>query len=89
MQQKITSISANRMGTAPVGRLLFSVSAPIMLSMLVQALYNVVDSAFVARLNEEALTAVSMAFPLLNLMIAVGAGLGVGINAYLSRSLGE
>ena len=77
------------MGTQPVGSLLVSMSLPIMISMLVQALYNVVDSIFVARVSEDALTAVSLAFPVQNLMIAIGAGTGVGINALLSRSLGE
>ena len=78
----------NKMGTQPVGRLLFAMSLPMMISMLVQALYNVVDSMYVARVSEEALTALSMAFPLQNLMIAVASGLGVGINAVLSRALG-
>ena len=78
----------NKMGTRPIGRLLFSMSLPMMISMLVQALYNVVDSMYVARVSEEALTALSMAFPLQNLMIAVATGLGVGINAVLSRQLG-
>ena len=77
------------MGVMPVGRLLLSMSLPLMISMLVQALYNVVDSMFVSRLSEEALTAVSLAFPAQNLMISVGVGTGVGINALLSRSLGE
>ncbi len=76
------------MGVMPVGRLLFSMSLPMMLSMLVQALYNVVDSMFVSRVSEDALTALSMAFPIQNLMIAVAAGLGVGVNAVLSRALG-
>lgn len=79
----------NKMGTWPENRLLLNMSVPIMISMLVQALYNVVDSYFVARLNEDALTAVTMAFPVQNLMIAVGVGVGVGMNALLSRSLGE
>ena len=77
------------MGYLPVKRLIISMSLPMMVSMLVQALYNVVDSIFVARINENALTAVTLAFPLQNLMIAVGSGTGVGINALLSRSLGE
>ncbi len=79
----------NKMGTLPVKRLVITMSLPMMASMLVQALYNVVDSIFVSRINENALTAVTLAFPLQNLMIAVGAGTGVGINALLSRSLGE
>ena len=77
------------MGTQPVGRLMISMSLPIMVSMLVQALYNIVDSVFVAKLDQDALTAVSLAFPIQTLMIALGAGTGVGINALLSRSLGE
>ncbi|WP_243111861.1 MATE family efflux transporter [Butyrivibrio sp. CB08] len=79
----------NRMGTQPVKQLIISMSLPMMISMLVQALYNVVDSIFVARVGEGALTAVTLAFPMQNLMIAVGSGTGVGINALLSRSLGE
>lgn len=79
----------NKMGYMPIPKLLFTMSIPMVISMLVQALYNVVDSAFVAKLNENALTAVSMAFPVQNLMIAVSVGTGVGINALLSRSLGE
>lgn len=77
------------MGVQPVNRLLVSMSVPMMVSMLVQALYNVVDSIFVASLSEDALTAVSLAFPWQNLMIAVGVGTGVGVNAWLSRCLGE
>lgn len=88
METKET-VKENKMGTMPVGKLLLSMSVPMMVSMLVQALYNVVDSMFVARLNENALTAVSLAFPVQNLMIAVGTGTGVGINALVSRSLGE
>ena len=73
----------------PVGRLLFNMAGPMIVSMLVQALYNVVDSVFVAQLNEDALSALSLAFPMQNFMIAVGTGLGVGVNALISRSLGE
>ena len=79
----------NKMGVMPINKLLISMSLPMMISMLVQALYNIVDSMFVARLSENALTAVSLAFPAQNLMIAVGTGTGVGINALISRSLGE
>ena len=79
----------NKMGTMPVNKLLISMSLPMMISMLVQALYNVVDSIFVSRISENALTAVSLAFPIQSLMIALGAGTGVGVNALLSRSLGE
>ena len=79
----------NKMGVMPVRKLIINMSVPMMISMLVQALYNVVDSIFVAMLSENALTAVTIAFPLQNLMISVGAGTGVGINAMLSRALGE
>lgn len=79
----------NKMGTMPVKQLIIAMSLPMMISMLVQALYNVVDSIFVAQIEEDALTAVTLAFPMQNLMIAVGAGTGVGINALLSKSLGE
>lgn len=92
MQKKTESTAApaeNKMGTMPIPRLLVSMSLPMIISMLVQALYNVVDSVFVAQINENALTAVSLAFPIQNLMIAVASGTGVGVNALLSRSLGE
>ena len=79
----------NKMGVQPIGRLLASMAIPMMLSMLVQALYNVVDSVFVSRISENAFNAVGLAFPLQSLMIAVGAGTAVGINTLLSRSLGE
>ena len=79
----------NKMGTMPVGKLLFTMALPMMASMLFQALYNVVDSIYVAQLGQDALNAVSLALPLQNIMIAVGGGLGVGMNALLSRSLGE
>lgn len=78
----------NKMGVMPILKLIISMSLPIMASMLVQALYNIVDSIFVARVSEHALTAVSMAFPIQNLMIAVATGTGVGINALLARNLG-
>lgn len=79
----------NKMGTMPVNRLLITMSLPMIISMLIQAMYNIVDSIFVAQIGEEALAAVSMAFPIQNLMIAVCTGTCVGINALLSRSLGE
>ena len=79
----------NKMGTMPVKRLLVTMSLPMIISMLVQALYNIVDSVFVSMINQAALTAVSMAFPIQNLLIAVSAGTCVGVNALLSRSLGE
>ena len=77
------------LGEMPMGRLVPKVSVPIMISMLVQALYNVVDSIFVARFDANALTAVSLAFPIQQLMIALSTGLGVGINSLISRKLGE
>lgn len=79
----------NKMGVMPENKLLLTMSLPMMISMLVQALYNIVDSIFVARIEEKALTAVSLAFPIQTLMIAVGVGTAVGINALLSRYLGE
>lgn len=77
------------MGTMPENKLLLSISIPMMISMLVQALYNIIDSMFVARLSENALTAVSLTFPIQMFMISVSVGTGIGINALLSRSLGE
>ena len=82
-------MAENKMGVMPVKKLLVSMSLPMMASMLVQALYNIVDSIFVARISENALTAVSMAFPLQTLMIALAGGTCVGINAILSKALGE
>lgn len=93
MSEQISAAGAapqeNKMGVMPVGRLLAGMAVPMMISMLVQALYNVVDSVFVSRISENAFNAVGLAFPLQSLMIAVGAGTAVGINALLSRSLGE
>ncbi|MBQ3462608.1 MAG: MATE family efflux transporter [Clostridia bacterium] len=77
------------MGTMPINKLLISMALPMVISMLVQAMYNIVDSIFVSRLSENALTAVSMAFPMQSLMFSVAAGIGVGMNALLSRSLGQ
>lgn len=85
----MNSNGADKMGTMPVGRLLISMSLPMMISMLIQALYNVVDSIFVAKLSEDALTAVSMAFSMQTLIVASAGGIGVGLNALLSRALGE
>ena len=78
-----------KLGTMPIGKLLVTMSVPMMISMFIQALYNAVDSMFVARLSEDALTAVSLALPIQNLMIALAVGTGVGVNALVSRSLGE
>ena len=87
--QSSAPAAENKMGTMPVGKLVFNMSLPMMISMLVQALYNIVDSIFVAKLSENALTAVSLAFPIQTLLIAVATGTGVGMNALLSKSLGE
>ncbi len=81
--------SENKMGVMPIDKLLITMSLPMMISMLVQALYNIVDSIFVSHINEYALRAVSLAFPIQSLMIAVAVGTAVGINAFLSRTLGE
>lgn len=89
MDAKSQPAKENKMGVMPVGRLLINMSVPMMVSMLIQALYNVVDSMFVSYISEEALTAVSLAYPVQNLIIAVATGTGVGINALLSRNLGE
>ncbi len=83
------TLKENKMGVMPIPRLLLSMALPMIISMLVQAMYNIVDSIFVAQLSEKALNAVTIAFPIQNLMIAVGTGTGVGVNALLSRSLGE
>lgn len=88
-QQSSAPIQENKMGIMPIGKLVFNMSLPMMVSMMVQALYNIVDSIFVAKLSENALTAVSLAFPLQTLLIAVATGTGVGMNALLSKSLGE
>lgn len=85
MENRLTE---NKMGVMPMGRLLLDMGVPIMISMLVQALYNVVDGMFVSRISEHAFTAISVAFPMQNLLIAFAVGLGVGMNALLSRALG-
>ena len=89
MSAQSQPIRENKMGVMPIGKLLLTMSGPMMISMLIQALYNVVDSIFVSYISEAALTAVSLAYPVQNFMIAVATGTGVGINALLSRSLGE
>lgn len=86
---KSLSQPENKMGVMPINKLLITMALPMILSMLVQALYNIVDSICVSRVSEDALTAVSLAFPVQSLMIAISVGTGVGINALLSRSLGE
>jgi putative MATE family efflux protein len=89
MSENTTIQTENKMGVMPVGKLLVQMALPMMISMLVQALYNIVDSIFVGYISENALTAVSLAFPIQNLMIAVATGTGVGINALLSMRLGQ
>lgn len=89
MAQATSERQENKMGVMPIDKLLLTMSLPIMISMLVQALYNIVDSIFVSRINEYALRAVSLAFPIQSLMIAVSVGTAVGINAFLSRTLGQ
>lgn len=86
--EEMTGIQENKMGVMPINKLLVSMSVPMMVSMLISALYNIVDSIFVSRICEDALTAVSMAFPLQCLMMGLGIGTGVGVNALLSRALG-
>ncbi|WP_270191723.1 MATE family efflux transporter [Holdemania filiformis] len=85
----MSKFNSDKMGTMPVGKLLFSMSVPAIFSMLVQSLYNVVDSIFVAQVSEDALVAVSIAFPLQMLIIALALGVGVGTNALIARRLGE
>ena len=85
----IETLKENKMGTMPISKLVTTMSLPMMISMLVQALYNIVDSIFVAQISENALTAVSLAFPMQSLMISVGSGTAIGVNAVLSRFLGE
>ncbi|MEG0378834.1 MAG: MATE family efflux transporter, partial [Eubacterium sp.] len=89
MRQEAAQPKENKMGVMPINKLVITMTLPMMVSMLVQALYNIVDSMFVAMISENALTAVSLAFPIQNLMIAIATGTGVGINALLSKNLGE
>ena len=89
MEQTTNVRQENKMGVMPIDKLLITMSLPMMISMLVQALYNIVDSIFVSRINEYALRAVSLAFPIQSLMIAVAVGTAVGINAFLSKTLGQ
>ena len=87
--RKLPNPGSNKMGTMPVGKLLYSMALPMILSMLVQALYNVVDSIYVSRISESAVTALGLAFPVQNMQIGFATGIGVGMNALLSKSLGE
>ncbi|MCC8027940.1 MAG: MATE family efflux transporter [Clostridium sp.] len=86
---KQTNVKENKMGNAPIGGLIFRLSVPLMVSMLVQSLYNIVDGIFVSRISEDALTATSLAYPAQMLMLAVAVGTGVGVNSLLSRKLGQ
>ena len=84
-----SAIPSNKMATMPIGKLLVNMALPLVISMLVQALYNVVDSIYVSRISESAVTALSLAFPVQNLLIGFATGVGVGVNSLLSKSLGE
>lgn len=88
-EHKEENVKENKMGTMPVNRLLITMALPMMLSMLVQACYNIVDSWFLAKVSENCLTAVSLAFAVQMLTVSFTGGLGVGVNALLSKSLGE
>ena len=88
-QRNAPSLRENKMGVMPVGKLLFNMAAPMILSMLVQALYNIVDSIYVSQISESAVTAMGLAFPVQNIQIGVGTGVAVGVNSLLSKSLGE
>jgi len=84
-----TTVKENKMGVMPVGKLLVNMALPMIISMIVQALYNVVDSIYVSQISESAVTALSLAFPVQNMQIGFAVGIGVGINSLLSKSLGE
>ena len=79
----------NKMGVMPIGKLLLNMALPIVIAMLVQAFYNVVDSIYVSQISESAVTALSLAFPVQNLQIGFAVGIGVGVNSLLSKSLGQ
>ena len=83
------TLRENKMGVMPVGRLLVNMALPMIISMLVQALYNIVDSIYVSQVSESAVTALSLAFPVQNMQIGFAVGVGVGVNAFLSQSLGR
>jgi len=88
-ENKKPRLQENKMGVMPVGKLLFQMALPVIISMMVQALYNVVDSIYVSRISESAVTALSLAFPVQNIQIGFATGIGVGVNSLLSKSLGE
>ena len=87
--QTSSPLQENKMGVMPVGKLLVNMAVPMILSMLVQALYNIVDSIYISRISEDAVTALGLAFPVQNVQIGYGVGIGVGVNSLLSKSLGE
>ena len=89
MTAQKTTLAENKMGIMPIGKLLFNMALPMIASMLVQALYNVVDSIYISRFSESAVTALGLAFPVQNVQIGFAVGLGVGVNSLLSKSLGE
>lgn len=89
MENKTITLNENKMGTMPLGKLLVNMAVPMVLAMLVQALYNVVDSLYVSRISESAVTALSLAYPVQNIQIGFATGIGVGVNSVLSKSLGE
>ena len=89
MAQTQNRLDSSRMGEMPEGKLLLSLAVPMMLSMLVQALYNIVDSVYVSQVSEDCLSALSLAFPAQNIMIGLGTGTGVGVSTLVSRALGS
>ena len=88
-EKSVSPLQENKMGVMSVGKLLFNMATPMILSMLVQALYNVVDSVYIAQYSQDAVTALSLAFPVQNVQIGCAVGIGVGVNSMLSKSLGE
>ena len=86
---KTPNLRENKMGTMPIGKLLANMALPMIASMLVQALYNVIDSIYISRYSESAVTALGLAFPVQNVQIGLAVGIGVGVNSLLSKSLGE
>lgn len=88
-KKDVIYMEEQKMNTMPINKLLLTMAAPMILSMIVGALYNIVDSIFVSNYSEDALTAVSLAFPIQNIIVSLGTGVGVGVNALLSRLLGE
>ena len=88
-EKSVSPLRENKMGVMPIGKLLINMAAPMILSMLVQALYNVVDSIYVSQISESAVTALSLAFPVQNIQIGFATGIAVGVNSLLSKSLGE